>query len=187
MLDRKRTRRSSARRIQDDRLPCAQAGGGRYHERYFFLPLLIPHPLFLFPLSSLIIITTTTSTSTTTRRLPRPGAQASHLHEPLHGFALAADRRGQRKDLPRLHQARYAAPRDADVRLPRQDGDAHGPRRAQGEAQEGAQSPVHQDTVQEVGDMSLLFERRGIPSFLNLLFFHLPFFPFEINKYNLSF
>jgi hypothetical protein len=46
---------------------------------------------------------------------------------------------------------------------------------------------VHQDTVQEVGDMSLLFERRGIPSFLNLLFFHLPFFPFEINKYNLSF
>ena len=187
MLDRKRTRRSSARRIQDDRLPCAQAGGGRYHERYFFLPLLIPHPLFLFPLSSLIIITTTTSTSTTTRRLPRPGAQASHLHEPLHGFALAPDRRGQRKDLPRLHQARYAAPRDADVRLPRQDGDAHGPRRAQGEAQEGAQSPVHQDTVQEVGDMSLLFERRGIPSFLNLLFFHLPFFPFEINKYNLSF
>lgn len=79
------------------------------HERFFF---------FISPSSSTSSTSTPNNNDNNNRRLPRPCAQASDLHQPLHHRpAHPSDRRGQRQDLPRVHQARHEAPRDEDLGL----------------------------------------------------------------------
>jgi len=161
-LDRNRTLRVHTRRDGDEQFDARRFFSASRRRRsdlqhFFFSPSSSSsHPL-LFTLSP------PQPPPEPHRRLSRPGAQASHLHQPHHHLPLPPDRRGQRQDLPRMHQARHPPPRDEDLGLQGADGDSYGPRRAQGQAQEGAQGPVHQDAVQEVeGDIFLLFERAAL-------------------------